>query len=85
MPSYHVVERTSEIGIHVSRRLNRGTRSCITRLLHSRQARDEGGSAGCSIQRMSHRRIPRQKGQANGRAKPHLGANTGDEAEAKEL
>ena|SRR3989442_11137479 len=31
-----------------------GARSCITRLLHSRQARDEGGSAGCSTQRISH-------------------------------
>lgn len=37
----------------VCNRLNRRTRSCVTCLLHSRQARDEGGSAGCSEERMT--------------------------------
>ena len=47
--------------IHVCHRLNRRTRSCITRLLHSRQARDEGGSAGCSTQRITRRPLLAQR------------------------
>ena len=40
--------------IHVCGRFSRRTRSRLTRMLHSREACDEGGSAGCSAQRMNH-------------------------------